>query len=125
MRDFARRTVAVTVGAIVLGCAGIVSAVAADMMQQPPPPEYYGEQEGYASSPHLLPTPIRRHPVTATTTRRLGSCSCRHHSFMGDPTTAEALVMGSGGTGTAMDICHMDTMAAIIADRTPVRCDCL
>src|ERR1700752_3867998 len=52
-----------------------------------------------ATGPHLLPTPIRRHPVTATTTRRPGSCSFRHHSFMGDPTTVEALVMGSGGTG--------------------------
>ena len=51
MRDFARRTVAATVGAIALGCAGIVSAVAADMPQQPPPPEYYGEQEGYAVQP--------------------------------------------------------------------------
>ena len=51
MRNFARRTVAVTVGALVFGCAGIVSAVAADMPQQPPPPEYYGEQEGYAVQP--------------------------------------------------------------------------
>lgn len=51
MRSFASRTVAATVGAIALGCAGIVSAMAADMTQQPPPPEYYGEQEGYAVQP--------------------------------------------------------------------------
>ena len=51
MRNFARRTVAATVGAIALGCAGIVSAVAADVAQQPPPPGYYGEQEDYGPPP--------------------------------------------------------------------------
>src|SRR5262245_24508739 len=49
MRNFAKRTVGATV-ALGLGCAGIVSAVAADV-QQPPPPQYYGEEEGYAVPP--------------------------------------------------------------------------
>jgi hypothetical protein len=51
MCNFARRTVAATVGAIALGCAGIVYAVAADIPQEPPPPQYYGEQEGYIVRP--------------------------------------------------------------------------
>ena len=57
MRNFARRAVAATVGAIALGCAGIVPAVAADVAQQPPPPGYLGEQEDYGPAYVYPPAP--------------------------------------------------------------------
>jgi hypothetical protein len=59
MRNFARRTVAATVGAIALGCAGIVSAVAADVAQQPPTAYGYPPAPvyGYYAPPRVVVVP--------------------------------------------------------------------
>ncbi len=70
MRDFARRAIAATVGAIALGCVGTGVATAADVplapqVRQPPPPQYYAEEEYYEPPPAYVvrpPAPVYGYP---------------------------------------------------------------